>query len=79
MAKYLSPEWIDEGRTLAQAQPERPGATARMQVDGTTRRHHEGAGLGLPIAKALAHSMGCALTVDSKPGVGTRFEVEFPR
>ena len=31
MAKYLSPEWIDEGRTLAQAQPERPGATARMQ------------------------------------------------
>ena len=31
MAKYLSPEWIDEGRALAQAQPERPGATARMQ------------------------------------------------
>ena len=49
------------------------------QVDGTTRRQHEGAGLGLPIAKALAQSMGCSLTVDSKPGVGTRFEVEFPR
>ena len=31
MAKYLSPEWIDEGRALAHAQPERPGATARMQ------------------------------------------------
>ena len=31
MAKYLSPEWIDEGRVLAQAQPERPGASARMQ------------------------------------------------
>lgn len=31
MAKYLSPEWIDEGRALAQAQPERPGASARMQ------------------------------------------------
>ena len=31
MAKYLSAEWIDEGRALAQAQPERPGATARMQ------------------------------------------------
>ena len=31
MAKYLSPEWIDEGRAWAQAQPERPGASARMQ------------------------------------------------
>jgi len=31
MAKYLSQEWLDEGRTLAQEFPERPGATARMQ------------------------------------------------
>ena len=31
MAKYLSQEWLDEGRELAQAFPERPGATARMQ------------------------------------------------
>lgn len=49
------------------------------QVDGTNRRHHEGAGLGLPIAKALSQSMGCVLSVDSKPGVGTQFEVAFPR
>ena len=31
MAKYLSQEWIDEARGLAQTQPERPGASARMQ------------------------------------------------
>jgi predicted lipid carrier protein YhbT len=31
MAKYLSQEWLDEGRALAQDQPERPGASARMQ------------------------------------------------
>jgi putative sterol carrier protein len=31
MAKYLSQEWLDEGRELAQEFPERPGATARMQ------------------------------------------------
>jgi alkyl sulfatase BDS1-like metallo-beta-lactamase superfamily hydrolase len=31
MAKYLSPEWIDEARALADGQPERPGASARMQ------------------------------------------------
>ncbi len=31
MAQYLSAEWIDEGRNLAAGQPERPGASARMQ------------------------------------------------
>ena len=31
MAKYLSQEWLDEGRELAQEFPERPGASARMQ------------------------------------------------
>ena len=31
MAKYLSQEWLDEGRKLAEDQPVRPGATAKMQ------------------------------------------------
>ncbi|MGZ4799808.1 MAG: SCP2 sterol-binding domain-containing protein [Acidimicrobiia bacterium] len=31
MSKYLSQEWIDETRALAAGQPERPGASARMQ------------------------------------------------
>jgi alkyl sulfatase BDS1-like metallo-beta-lactamase superfamily hydrolase len=31
MAKYLSQEWLDQGRKLAESQPERPGASARMQ------------------------------------------------
>ncbi len=31
MPKYLSQEWIDESRALATDQPERPGASARMQ------------------------------------------------
>ena len=31
MPKYLSQEWLDEGRTLAGSQPERPGASAKMQ------------------------------------------------
>jgi predicted lipid carrier protein YhbT len=31
MAKYLSQEWLDEGKKLSEGQPERPGATARMQ------------------------------------------------
>lgn len=37
MAQYLSQEWLDLQRELAQEFPERPGATARMQyvVTGT--------------------------------------------
>jgi putative sterol carrier protein len=31
MAKYLTQEWLDEGKKLAESQPERPGASARMQ------------------------------------------------
>ena len=37
MPKYLTQEWFDETRAMAESQPERPGATARMQyiVSGT--------------------------------------------
>lgn len=31
MAKYLTQEWLDEGRELSADQPERPGASAKMQ------------------------------------------------
>ncbi len=31
MPKWLSQEWLDEGRKLAESQPERPGASAKMQ------------------------------------------------
>jgi alkyl sulfatase BDS1-like metallo-beta-lactamase superfamily hydrolase len=31
MAKWLSQEWLDETRKMAEDQPERPGASARMQ------------------------------------------------
>ncbi len=31
MSKFLSQEWLDESRELAADQPERPGASAKMQ------------------------------------------------
>ena len=31
MAKYLTQEWLDESRELAKDQPERAGASAKMQ------------------------------------------------
>src|SRR5437764_457358 len=35
MQKYLSQEWLDESRKLAEGQPVRPGATARIQYHTT--------------------------------------------
>lgn len=35
MSKYLSQEWLDEFRVLAQDQPARPGATVRIQYRTT--------------------------------------------
>ena len=31
MSKWLTQEWLDETRAMASGQPERPGASARMQ------------------------------------------------
>ena len=35
MAKYLTQEWLDEFRDLAQDQPTRPGATVKIQYKAT--------------------------------------------
>ena len=49
-----------------------------VQVDGSTRRVHEGAGLGLSVARTLAESMSCRLTMASEPGAGSQFVLIFP-
>jgi signal transduction histidine kinase len=48
------------------------------QADASERRAHDGAGLGLPIARRLAESMGCRLTMESEVGKGSRFTVKLP-
>ena len=52
--------------------------TPFSQVDGSLGRMHEGAGLGLPIAKSLAELHGGRLTLKSTPGQGTKVMVAFP-
>jgi len=49
-----------------------------VQADVGTRRAYDGAGLGLSVARALAESMDCRLTVESEPGTGSQFVLIFP-
>jgi signal transduction histidine kinase len=48
------------------------------QAETSECRAHDGAGLGLPIARRLAESMGCRLTVESEVEVGATFTVKLP-
>ncbi|MDT5158908.1 MAG: hypothetical protein QOH51_3265 [Acidobacteriota bacterium] len=45
----------------------------------TTKDPGRGAGLGLAISLTLAEAMGGALTVESRPGKGSRFRLWLPR
>jgi signal transduction histidine kinase len=49
------------------------------QVDGTARRTHEGAGLGLYISRRLVEAQGGHIGVQSSPGQGSTFTVTLPR
>jgi len=49
-----------------------------MQVDGTSTRAHDGAGLGLVITRRLARAMGGDVAVSSKLGHGSTFTFYLP-
>jgi two-component system cell cycle sensor histidine kinase PleC len=48
------------------------------QVDSAFNKRHEGTGLGLPIAYALARLHGGDLRIASQKGVGTRICLSLP-
>ncbi|HEV2264869.1 MAG TPA: ATP-binding protein [Stellaceae bacterium] len=49
------------------------------QVDSTLSRGHEGTGLGLPLARAMAALHQADLRITSTPGAGTTISVVFPK
>jgi signal transduction histidine kinase len=57
-----------------------PGIEARglaLRDGDAANRPDAGAGIGLPLTRALAEANGAALTVDSAPGRGTRVTIAF--
>jgi signal transduction histidine kinase len=48
------------------------------RVDGARSRRHGGVGLGLAIVKAIAEAHGGSVSVHSRPGAGSMFEVRLP-
>jgi signal transduction histidine kinase len=56
----------------------RVALSAFGQVDSKLARKHEGTGLGLPICRSLLELHGGALTVTSRPNVGTTMTATFP-
>ncbi|MBL8708984.1 MAG: PAS domain S-box protein [Rhodospirillaceae bacterium] len=53
--------------------------TAFGQVEDAFIRGHEGAGLGLPIARALVEMMDGKLDLHSRVGIGTRITIWLPQ
>jgi signal transduction histidine kinase len=51
---------------------------AFVQADGSLRRRHGGAGLGLAISARIVETLGGRIAVESQPGRGSRFSFAIP-
>ncbi|MCG2583683.1 hybrid sensor histidine kinase/response regulator [Massilia sp. TS11] len=67
----------DTGQGIAAADQARL-FQAFSQVDGSTTRHAEGAGLGLYLCQQLAQLLGGQITLDSALGQGSTFTLRLP-
>ena len=67
---------VDRGPGIPSAQRER--VFEPFYRSGTEGSGHRGSGLGLAIARGFVEANGGTIAVESLPGQGTTFVVEFP-
>jgi two-component system sensor histidine kinase KdpD len=67
---------VDRGPGIPPAQRER--VFEPFYRAGTASAGHRGSGLGLAIARGFVEANGGHISVESLPGQGTSFVVEFP-
>ncbi|MNX05574.1 Autoinducer 2 sensor kinase/phosphatase LuxQ [compost metagenome] len=68
----------DTGPGMTRAQVQRLFRRFEQAEGADTFARHGGSGLGLAISRELAQAMGGEITVESRPGHGTRFQVWLP-
>lgn len=74
-ARVLRIDVVDTGIGMTPEQQSRIFESF-AQADSTTTRKFGGTGLGLSISRRLTEALGGALTVHSKPGMGSTFRIE---
>jgi signal transduction histidine kinase/ActR/RegA family two-component response regulator len=74
---FMSFKVIDTGIGIASNQSERIFEPF-VQADTSTSRVYGGAGLGLPICRALARAMGGDVSISSELGGGSTFTLQVP-
>ena len=75
--RFISFRVSDSGIGIPPAQLDRI-FNAFEQGDASSTRRHQGAGLGLAIAKRIVLAMKGRISVQSQPGEGSQFHVELP-
>ena len=84
LAEYAYPRHYEAGRVIVSIEDEGCGIPADaieriFDPFYTTKPVGEGTGLGLSISYQIVRNHGGKITVDSQPGVGTTFELLFPK
>jgi signal transduction histidine kinase/ActR/RegA family two-component response regulator len=75
--------WLESEAAIVEVEDNGPGMdaeiAARIWEPFFTTKQGVGTGLGLTLSRSIVENHGGRLSVDSRPGAGTRFRVEIPR